>query len=153
MSEFKNSIDLNQLDEYMKMYYQFVRRLDINTKESTVEDYLMEDFKFSAGNNYVSGFDFVDWLLGKGEMAEHYGAKTKISSLDNLLSFKDTITIINRIVKYYQENYGDQYIDFIKDLTCEKLLRHFIYIDLNEKSFEEMKEMFDVDKTSDPTTV
>jgi len=145
-------VDLNQLYEYIKMYYEFVWRLDININDSNVEDYLMEDFKFSAGNNFFDGFDFVDYLVGEGDMAEGYGAIAKIPSLDNLLSFKDTISVINRIVKYY-ENEDDNGIDFFKDLTCQKLLRQLVYVDLAEKSFTEMKEMFDVDEITDPTTV
>jgi hypothetical protein len=144
-------VHLNTLEDWVNEYYQFVWRLDENTNESNIENYLMEDFKFSAANNWNGGFDFVDYLLGEGLMAEHYGAIAKIPSLDNLLSFKDTITIINRILKYYENDYGFPF-DFFKDLTCEKILRQLVYVDLAEKSFTEMKEMFNVDDTTDPTT-
>lgn len=135
--------------DYLKEYFQFVFQWDEDengirwcekTDDPSFDDYLEEVFKFSATNNWESGFDFVDWLLGQNDMGNHYNATAKIQSLDNLLTFKETCCITNRIVKHYESVYGDASC-FLDEITCESVLRHLAYVELAELSLEDLREL------------
>jgi len=114
-------------------YFRFVYKWDENDKkETSPSEYLDEDFKFSAGNNWESGFDFVEWLLAESlDMKNHYKVQPKVDCLNKLLTFKETCAISSRIIKYYEDNYDDA-TAFTKEITCESLLRHLVYIELAE---------------------
>lgn len=132
--------------DYLNEYFQFVWEHDENEKRETdLNDYLEEDFKFSAGNNWESGFDFVDWLLGQGDMGEHYKATAKMPCLHALLTFRETCSITSRIIKYYEDNYDDA-TSFTKEITCESVLRHLAYVELAEMSVEDLKELLGIEE-------
>jgi hypothetical protein len=133
----------------IQQYLLFVWKYNNNTMETeNFEDYVMEDFRFSAGNNWVDGFDFVDWFFGEDVMYTHYGATSKGKNLDNVMNFAQTCRAINRIKNFYEEGFGDAET-LLKDMTPENILRHLVYVDLYEKSFEEICELLEIDELTD----
>ena len=136
----------------MTEYFKWVwRNLNVNTDETkNFEKYVMESFRFSAVNNYDyncvfgdCGFDFVDWLLGEGELMEKYGATAKVSSLENLMNFKQTCQAITRIKTFYLYNYGKDF----DDISEENVLRHLAYVELYDNNFEGICELLNIDET------
>jgi hypothetical protein len=128
----------------MTEYFKWVWNLNENTNETkNFEEYVMEDFRFSAVNNYKCGFDFVDWLLGDGEMEKKYGATAKVSSLENLMNFKQTCQAITRIKTFYLDNYGNDF----DDISEENVLRHLAYVELYERDFESICELLNIDES------
>jgi len=123
-------------------YIRFVYEWDENDKKKIdLDEYLIEDFKFSAANNWESGFDFVDWLLADSpDMRNHYKVEPKVKCLWDCISFKESCSVIDRIITYYTSNFGHS-VPFTHEITCESVLRHLVYVEINEKSTEELREI------------
>jgi hypothetical protein len=132
---------MNALDNIVENYLRFVFKWDENDKKDTdLDEYLDEDFKFSAVNNWEDGFDIVDWYEGRGDYAEngHYGCGRQ-GSLSDLLDFGETCDAIRIIQEFYSEYGGDSLMSY-DDLAPEKVIRNYAYVFAFSKSSEEMKD-------------
>jgi len=149
--------DAKNIYDYINEYIQFVYEWDEDTnseeggkwcdKKLTKEneEKFEEDFKFSAGNNWETGFDFVEWLLANSDdMKNFYKVEPKVGCLHKLLTFQETCRIINRIITYYEDNYDDASV-FTNDISCESVLRHLVYIELAEMNLDDLKELLCID--------
>jgi hypothetical protein len=146
--ELKMTDDINTL---ISQYLKFVWKHNNNTNETTsFEEYVLEDFRFSAGNNWDGGFDFVDWFLGQGDMAEYYRATPKSNTLERIMNFGETCRAINRIKEFYENEYGNVEC-FLEDMSsAENVLRHLVYVTLYEDmTFEDLCELLEIDELTD----
>lgn len=89
------------LDKIIRNYFLFVFLWDENengekwckkTDDPMFNQYLENEFKFSAVDNWESGFDIVEWYEGTGEYAinGHYKCGRQ-GSIENLIDSKEKL--------------------------------------------------------------
>lgn len=114
----------NFINEYLKFVFKSISEGNLD------EEYLDEEFKFISSNNWINGFDFINWLL-----------TDKITSIDKFLNLKETCEIISYITSYYEENYGGEVSHFTNNISPENILRHYVYVKVHEMSAVQLKEL------------
>lgn len=101
------------LDKIVRNYFLFVFLWDEDengekwckkTDDPMFNQYLENEFKFSAVDNWESGFDIVEWYEGTGDYAINGHYKCGIQgSVDNLVDSKEKSP--NMVLRDYAYNY------------------------------------------------
>jgi hypothetical protein len=123
-------MDILMLKDMCYKYYLFVyndnKDKDIIKRKNSeeLEEYLEEDFKFMAVNDYDSGYDIINFCD---------------CNINNMIDFNTSCKIIKKIQTFYEENYGKDSIMDYNDISPEKVIRNYAYVLLYEMSMEELK--------------
>ena len=147
-------MSIKNLNKIVTEYLRFVFSMDEDdncvrwcdkTTAPDFDEYLEETFKFSATNNWESGFDIVDWYESRGDYAldGHYKCGRQ-GSINDLLDFQTTCDVINFIQEYFLDNYGDECLMDTLNLTPEKVIRNYAYVFCYEKDIDELKEILNI---------
>ena len=113
-------------------YYLFVyndnKDKDIIKRKNSeeLEEYLEEDFKFMAVNDYDSGYDIINFCD---------------NNINNMIDFNTSCKIIKKIQTFYEENYGKDSLMDYNDISPGKVIRNYAYVLLYEMSMEELKDL------------
>ena len=132
-------IGITELIEYQKSYIEYVfDNIDWwRIEDLTDEDERMEHFLFEATNNWIEGFDFVDFI------ADSY----KINDIENVITGKTVCDLIQITHIYYMDNVGECHIAF-GNINVENLLRNWVYVITNydsEEILEKIREKIRLD--------
>ena len=125
-------MDMEMLKDICYKYYLFVyndiKDYDIIKRKNSeeLEEYLEEDFKFMAVNDYASGYDIIHFCD---------------SNINNMIDFNTGCKLIKKIQTFYEENYGKDSLMDYNDISPEKVIRNYAYVLLYEMSMEELKDL------------
>ena len=128
---YKMEIIDNHINKYFEFVFKFDRDDDGNLwcekSLNNLEDYFKNEFIFSATQNWMSGFNFVDWLNGTGDMGEFYKAIEKPGVYESIINDSNLMYQIIKEIMLYYENTKDESITF-DNLNPEKILCIYAYI-------------------------
>ena len=138
-------MDLIKIHEYIHEYIKFVFKYDrdddcnlwCEKPITELDEYLNDSFKFSATNNWESGFDFVDWLNGKGDMGNFYEAIKKPKIYRSIVNNSEIMyEIIKKLITYYENN--NKSISF-DNISSEKIICMYVYVYIDEMDLKILK--------------
>jgi hypothetical protein len=100
-------MSLELINKYINKYLIFVFNHDTDDDSNLwcekpynkLDNYFMNEFKFSSGNNWINGFNFVDWLNGINDMKDFYKVKKKCGIYDKII-LNITDLYIDNIVNF-----------------------------------------------------
>ena len=126
---------MESIHNYITEYFEFVFKIDCDEDGNlwcekpfnTLGDYFEGEFIFSATQNWESGFNFVDWLNGTGDMGEFYKAIEKPGVYQSIIKDSNIMHQIIKVIMTYYENTNDEYITF-DNFNPEKILCLYVYI-------------------------
>lgn len=123
------------IDNYITEYFEFVFKIDCDEDGnlwcekpiSSFGDYFEGEFIFSATQNWDSGFNFVDWLNGTGDMGEFYKAPEKPGVFKSIIEDSNIMHQIIKVIITYYESTKDEFITF-DNFNPEKIVCLYVYI-------------------------
>ena len=151
---------MNRLKSIVNSYlcFVFVWEEDDNgkkwcekTDDQKFEYYLENDFKFSAVNNWESGFDIVEWYEGAGDYSPkgHYKC-FKQGNVSELFYFDSENKMSYFDQKCYDNNHYEDTLNDNKDFSPEMVLRSYAYTYLHELSLDDLREILSLPRLDIP---
>ncbi len=128
-------MNFNIIHYYISEYFEFVFKFDCDEDgnlwsekpRNTLDNYFENEFIFSATQNWDSGFNFVDWLNGTGDMGDFYKAIEKPGVYELIINDSNIMyKMIKEIMSYYENTY-DESITF-DNFNPDKILCLYVYI-------------------------
>jgi hypothetical protein len=127
-------MNFNIIHNYISEYLEFVSKFDCDENgnlwsdkpRNTLGNYFENEFIFSATLNWDSGFNFVDWLNGTGDMGDFYKAIEKPGIYESIIKDSNIMyKMIKEIMSYYENTY-DESITF-DNFNPDKILCLYVY--------------------------
>jgi len=136
-------MNFNIIHNYISEYLEFVFKFDCDEDgnlwsekgRNTLDNYFENEFIFSATQNYDSGFNFIDWLNGTGDMGDFYKAIEKPGVYKLIINDSNIMYQMIKEIMCYYEKTDDDSITF-DNFNDDKIL--FLYVYTHAKTQQKM---------------